>query len=96
MADLIRLRNRLNGGIVNVDEATAGQLGASVWEPVEGSAGTTAADGAFDPGKHNVDEVTAYLADADDDERARVIASETDGKNRKSIAEWEPAPADDE
>lgn len=43
---------------------------------------------AFDPGKHSVDEVTAYLADADDAEVVRVKQVEAEGKNRKGIAEF--------
>ncbi|CAL9665061.1 hypothetical protein SUDANB145_07119 (plasmid) [Streptomyces sp. enrichment culture] len=40
---------------------------------------------AFDPGAHKADEVLAYLQDADEDERARVLAAEAAGKNRKGI-----------
>ena len=39
----------------------------------------------FDPAGHKVEEVLAYLADADETERARVLAAEADGKNRASI-----------
>lgn len=39
----------------------------------------------FDPGKHTVDEVTAYLAGASDEERQRVLAVEADGKGRAGI-----------
>lgn len=42
---------------------------------------------AFDPSEHNVDDVLAYLATADDAERARVIEAEAAGKARKSITE---------
>lgn len=41
----------------------------------------------FDPAEHGVDEVLAYLADADEGEQARVLAAEADGKNRKTITE---------
>lgn len=40
---------------------------------------------AFDPGAHNVDEVAAYLADAPEAERARVLQAERDGKARVTI-----------
>lgn len=40
---------------------------------------------AFDPGDHNVVDVLAYLAEADDDERARVLAAETAGQARATI-----------
>lgn len=89
----MRLRHVSSGVVLNVRDGKAG-LGAE-WEPVDGHA-TAPADDRFDPGKWNVDDVTAYLADADDAERARVLEAEAAGKARKSIAEWEPAPADDE
>lgn len=39
----------------------------------------------FDPAEHTVDDVQAYLADADADERQRVLDAEQAGKARKSI-----------
>lgn len=42
----------------------------------------------YDPGAHTVAEVSAYLASADDAERARVIEAEAAGKARKTITEW--------
>ncbi|MEU0465024.1 hypothetical protein ABZ215_13555 [Amycolatopsis sp. NPDC006131] len=39
----------------------------------------------FDPGDHTVTEVMAYLDDADDVERARVLDAEKAGKNRRGI-----------
>lgn len=39
----------------------------------------------FDPNKATVDEVNDYLAGADDTERERVLAAETEGKKRKGI-----------
>ncbi|MFE6079977.1 hypothetical protein [Streptomyces virginiae] len=43
-------------------------------------------DGAlFDPGEHNVSDVLAHLAQADDDERARVLAAEEAGEARATI-----------
>lgn len=44
--------------------------------------------GAFDPSGHTVDEVIAYLSEADEEERARVVIAETAGKARKTITEW--------
>ncbi len=32
---MVRLRNRFNGGIVNVDEDFAAQLDPTMWEPAE-------------------------------------------------------------
>lgn len=40
---------------------------------------------AFDPADHNVVDVVAYLADADEDERARVLAAEAAGEARATI-----------
>lgn len=39
----------------------------------------------FDPGEHNAPEVIEYLKSADEEERSRVLAAETAGKNRKGI-----------
>lgn len=46
----------------------------------------------FDPSEHNVDEVNAYLADADADERARVIGLEDapEGKGRATVVREYP------
>lgn len=41
----------------------------------------------FDPGAHTVDEVNAYLASADPDERERVVEAEKAGKARVTILE---------
>ncbi|MCX5587549.1 hypothetical protein [Streptomyces erythrochromogenes] len=40
---------------------------------------------AFDPAEHTVADVLAYLADADEDERARVLAAEAAGEARATI-----------
>lgn len=40
---------------------------------------------AFDPSGHTVVDVLAYLADADEDERARVLAAEAAGEARATI-----------
>lgn len=44
-------------------------------------------DEPFDPSEHDVPEVLAHLAEADEEEQARVVAAERDGKNRKTITE---------
>lgn len=41
----------------------------------------------FDPAAHTVAEVQAHLADADDTERAHVLAAEKAGKNRAGITQ---------
>jgi hypothetical protein len=48
----------------------------------------------YNPDEHTVDEVNAYLADADDTERQRVLSVEADGQNRKGIMEGPHAPTD--
>lgn len=40
---------------------------------------------AFDPAVHTVAEVNAHLANADADERARVLTAERDGQARKGV-----------
>lgn len=47
---------------------------------------TLDADGPFDPSKHKVDEVNAYLADADEAERDRVLEAEQAGKDRATVS----------
>lgn len=44
----------------------------------------------FDPSEHSVADVVAYLEQADDDERTRVLIEEEDGKDRATIREWSP------
>lgn len=51
----------------------------------EGTEGDGTGDNLFDPADHKIEEVQAYLADADDAERERVLASERDGKARVTI-----------
>lgn len=47
-------------------------------------------DESFDPSGHNQDEVIAHLDEADEDERARVLAAESERENgaRQKIAKW--------
>ncbi|MDQ0943275.1 hypothetical protein [Streptomyces sp. V1I1] len=56
-------------------------------EPTEEREQEPSDDEPFDPSNHDVSEVLAHLADVDEDEQARVIAAERDGKNRKTITE---------
>lgn len=48
----------------------------------------------FDPSEHNVDEVNDYLAQADDDERQRVLGLEDapEGKARTTVNREHPTP----
>lgn len=59
----------------------------------DGLGGTAPEDAAtYDPGKHNVDEVNAYLALAADAERQRVLDVEGAGKARKGVLEGPHQP----
>lgn len=45
---------------------------------------------AYTPGDHKVEDVLKYLAQADEDERERVLALEKAGAARKGILGWTP------
>lgn len=44
-------------------------------------------DGGFDPAEHTVLQVIAYLAEADEEETARVLDVEAEGEKRKGLLE---------
>lgn len=46
----------------------------------------------YDPADHTISEVEAYLEEADDAERARVIAAEEAGKQRKGVLDLATTP----
>lgn len=48
----------------------------------------------FNPSERSVDEVDAYLNEADEAERERVLDAEAAGKNRKALQNWQPAEQD--
>ncbi|MFB7007887.1 MULTISPECIES: hypothetical protein [unclassified Streptomyces] len=58
--------------------AVSGPLGMAQAEPSRAP---------FDPAEHDVPAVLAYLAEADEEETARVLAAEAAGKSRKTILE---------
>ncbi|MBL1100141.1 hypothetical protein [Streptomyces coffeae] len=60
------------------EEEHVQETGTTQREPGDG-------DEAFDPGEHSVDDVLAYLDTADEDETARVLDAEKNGKARKTI-----------
>lgn len=64
-----------------VEQATADPGENRTLTPPQAPAG----DKPFDPGEHTAPQVLAYLKDADDEERARVLAAEADGQKRKGI-----------
>lgn len=47
---------------------------------------------AYNPADHTISEVEAYLEEADDEERARVIAAEEAGKQRKGVLDLATTP----
>ena len=58
------------------------------YKPLKSSAAARPA--GFDPAEHNVDEVLAHLAGADDAEVERVKTVEAGGKGRSTIAAFAP------
>jgi hypothetical protein len=78
-------------------EASAGQAPPTQLKPVEQATAdpgepraltppqAAAGDKPFDPGEHTAPQVLAYLKDADEEERERVLAAEADGQKRKGI-----------
>lgn len=88
-----RFKNAQSGAVVSVSDATATRLGRE-WlaldaevDQLQGDDDSNTGNGnePFDPSEHNGDVVLDYLANADDDERERVLAAERAGKNRKTI-----------
>jgi hypothetical protein len=68
------------GGSDNGQTGTDGENGSQTGE--EDLIGSTP---EFNPGEHTVEEVVAYLKEASDEEKARVVAQEADGKGRSTI-----------
>jgi hypothetical protein len=93
---------RFEAGTGTVDTEAGGLAAYSYFQraeyglvPVEEPAAEPDSDNPpaepFDPAAHNAEEVLAHLADADEDERARVLAAEAaeSGKQRKSVLAYE-------
>lgn len=73
----------LAGGLETDEGTEDAQLGT---EDAEGSEnGGEDLIGVYDPNVHTADEVVEYLKTASDEEKARIIALETDGKGRVTI-----------
>ena len=87
MADLARMKNKTTGGVAELPDTDFWRdLG---WEVVGDDVPTTnEVRELYDPTSGTVEEVTAYLAKADDAERKRVIAAEKAGQARATIVEW--------
>lgn len=67
------------------DQRAAGEEGPAGDPRPAGETTPGNAPAQYDPSDHTVDEVNAYLANADDDERDRVLEAERSGKGRTSI-----------
>ena len=65
-------------------------------EKVEEKEASPTGEVLFNPADHKAEDVIAYLSSADADERARVLAAEAEGKDRKGIREWKPDTAADD
>lgn len=88
----VRYRNTLTGRVVERDEADAVMDRSRRWRRVEHKSSADPEPAAvqsdapsFDPTKHTVKEVNAYLATASRDERTRVMVEEIGGKSRRGI-----------
>lgn len=77
------------GSVVNVSDADALGLGDGFTPYPSDADDDDDADGSedYNPAEHTVEEVLAYMADLDDEERASVLEAERLGKNRKGLVE---------
>ena len=64
---------------------TASTVEAAVRFRFEGWQSVPDAADVFDPARHSVEDVKAYLAGADENERARVVDVERSGKARATL-----------
>ena len=84
------MRVRHSGGaVINVsDEKGERLLAGGQFSPIDEEVETEEVETEeFDPSEHNVEEVQAYLADADDTETQRVLDAEKAGKNRSTLVD---------
>lgn len=65
-------------------------------EKVEEKEASPTGEVLFNPAEHKAEDVIAYLSSAEEGERARVLAAEAEGKDRKGIREWKPDTAADD
>ncbi|MCR8947228.1 hypothetical protein NW249_34645 [Streptomyces sp. OUCMDZ-4982] len=81
--DVARARARAGTGAGALTVADAHLPGSKTTDPEE-----TAPDAeAFDPAEHTVLQVIAHLAEADEEETARVLDREASGEKRKGLLE---------
>jgi hypothetical protein len=97
--DIVYLRQRHHQSYVDRMVALAGGKAEETPEEPEGGESTESTEsgsenggedligdtGSFDPGEHTADEVTKYLKTVNEEEKARVLAAEADGKGRSTI-----------
>jgi hypothetical protein len=89
MVALIRARNAELDVVCEVPDTD--HYLSNGWSKVDDDTLTTDEVRAlYNPEVATVEQVGAYLAQADDAERERVKAVERDGKARKGVLEWEP------
>lgn len=93
---MVTYRNTKTGRITRLGEASPLMDRSARWvrvvgdvEPIERGAevgqGEEPASASFQPDDRTVDEVNAYLADADQAERERVLQAEAEGRGRRGI-----------
>lgn len=73
------------GGKVDSKQADDQEVFTAAEEADASLSHPDAQDTEFDPAEHSVSEVKAYLEDADEEERQRVLEAERHGKARKSL-----------
>lgn len=70
----------------NPESSDSGQTGADGENGSQtGEEDLIGSTSEFNPGEHTVEEVVTYLKGASDEEKARVVAVEADGKGRNTI-----------
>lgn len=84
-------RNRVTGRIDERPEPDPLMEAADRWERIDPDEPTAPAEQPdqaeeFDPADHTVPEVLAYMASAEPDEQARVLAAEQQGRDRRGIS----------
>jgi hypothetical protein len=78
----------LAGSVITVSHGYV--VPTSILADTEVEAEAEEGDDEFDPSEATVVEVKAYLDGADEAERERVLAAETDGKNREGVLSYTP------
>lgn len=87
---MVTYKNTRTGRLAEVDDDKLVVLmdRSTRWQRVEAKSSFNTVEetpDAYDPSQYGVREVNAYLADADEDERKRVLVAEAEGKARSTI-----------